>query len=234
MAETLFDTASASVLPAVVAKESLREANGRLYAGQIFANNVAGPLLGGMLCASVAALPFPRAATFAAAALTLALRERFRARPAAREENMSSHHHQSRDRRGLSWFWRHRLPRALVPTVGVMNLTFGAAFAEWVPCAQEGPSARCATVRWPPSPLGAFSAASPPSLWRERWVPAPPSAPACRSRPPCTSTTGRPFRRPPPDPPPPVCGARDAAPLASPHARGKGAGSGGFPRAGSG
>jgi hypothetical protein len=31
-----------------------------------------------------------------------------------------------------------------------------------------------------------------------------------------------------------VCGARDAAPLASPHARGKGAGSGGFPRAGSG
>ncbi len=87
MAETLFDTASGSVLPAVVAKESLREANGRLPAGQIFANNMAGPLLGGMLCASVAALPFPRAATFAAAALTLALRCRFRARPEAREKN---------------------------------------------------------------------------------------------------------------------------------------------------
>ncbi len=127
MAETLFDTASGCVLPAVVAKESLREANGRLPAGQIFANNMAGPLLGGMLCASVAALPFPRAATFAAAALTLALRGRFRARPAAREENTPSHYHQNRDRPGLSWPWRHRLPRALVPTVAVMNLTFGAA-----------------------------------------------------------------------------------------------------------
>ena len=125
MAETLFDTASGSVLPAVVAKEGLREANGRVPAGQIFANNMAGPLLGGMLCASVAALPFPWAATFAATALTLALRGRFRARPAAREENTPSHYHQNRDRRGLSWLWRHRLPRALVPTVGVMNLTFG-------------------------------------------------------------------------------------------------------------
>jgi predicted MFS family arabinose efflux permease len=37
----------------------------------------------------------------------------------------------------LSWLRRHRLLRALVFTIGVMNLTFGAAFAVWVLFAQE-------------------------------------------------------------------------------------------------
>ena len=37
-AETLFDTASVSILPAVVARESLEKANGRLFGAQIVAN----------------------------------------------------------------------------------------------------------------------------------------------------------------------------------------------------
>jgi MFS family permease len=87
-AETLFDTASVSVLPAVVPKEDLQKANGRLYSAQILANNMAGPPLGGFLFASAAALPFLLdAATFAAAAaLVLTLRGSFRVRPAETAE----------------------------------------------------------------------------------------------------------------------------------------------------
>ena len=135
-AETLFDTASVAVLPAVVAREDLRKANGRLYAGQILANNMAGPPLGGLLFASFAALPFLLdAATFAAAsALVLALRGRFRVvgGPGDRPNSMKSEIAE-----GLSWLWRHWLLRSLVLTIGVMNLTFGAVFGVWVLYAQE-------------------------------------------------------------------------------------------------
>jgi MFS family permease len=138
-AETLFDTASVSVVPAVVAREDLQRANGRLYAGQIVANNMAGPPLGGLLFASAAALPFLLdAATFAAAAaLVLTLRGRFRTRPGGVPAGNPSTSIGSEISEGLSWLWRHRLLRALVFTIGVMNLTFGAVFAVWVLYAQE-------------------------------------------------------------------------------------------------
>ena len=137
-AETLFDTASVSVVPAVVAAENLQRANGRLYAGQIVANNMAGPPLGGLLFASAAALPFLLdAGTFAAAAaLVLTLRGRFRPRSAdktdARPTTVGAE-----TTEGLYWLWRHPLLRVLTFTIGVMNLTFGAVFAVWVLYAQE-------------------------------------------------------------------------------------------------
>ena len=139
-AETLFDTASVSVLPALVAREDLQKANGRLYAGQIVANNMAGPPLGGLLFASAVALPFLLdAGTFAAAAaLVLTLRGRFfRARSTGTPVAGSPNTLRAEIAEGLSWLWRHRLLRALAFTIGVMNLTFGAAFAVWVLYAQE-------------------------------------------------------------------------------------------------
>ncbi len=138
-AETLFDTASVSIVPAVVASEHLQKANGRLYAGQIVANNMAGPPLGGLLFASAAALPFLLdAGTFAgAAALVLTLRGRFRARPAETASSTPQASIGNEVAEGLTWLWRHRLLRALASTIGIMNLTFGAAFAVWVLYAQE-------------------------------------------------------------------------------------------------
>jgi predicted MFS family arabinose efflux permease len=138
-AETLFDTASVSILPAVIPKEDLQKANGRLYSAQILANNMAGPPLGGFLFASAAALPFLLdAATFAAAAaLALTLRGSFRARPAETAEVGPPTTMGTEIAEGLSWLRRHRLLRALVFTIGVMNLTFGAAFAVWVLFAQQ-------------------------------------------------------------------------------------------------
>lgn len=78
-AEPLFDNASVAVLPAVVDRESLQEANGRLFAAQIVMGEFVGPPLGGFLFATAAVLPFLLdAGTFAAAAaLVLALRGRF-------------------------------------------------------------------------------------------------------------------------------------------------------------
>ena len=138
-AETLFDTASVSVLPAVVRKEDLAKANGRLYSAQILANNMAGPPLGGLLFASAAALPFLLdAGTFAAAAaLAMMLRGSFRARIIGSSEEIRDTTMRSEISEGLSWLWRHRFLRSLAFTIGVMNLTFGAVFAVWVLFAQE-------------------------------------------------------------------------------------------------
>ncbi len=138
-AETLFDTASVSVLPAVVRKEDLAKANGRLYSAQILANNMAGPPLGGLLFASAAALPFLLdAGTFAAAAaLAMTLRGSFRARIIGSSEEIRDTTMRSEISEGLSWLWRHRFLRSLAFTIGVMNLTFGAVFAVWVLFAQE-------------------------------------------------------------------------------------------------
>jgi predicted MFS family arabinose efflux permease len=86
-----------------------------------------------------AALPFLLdASTFAAAvALVLTLRGSFRAQtteasvggpPATMRDEIAA---------GLYWLGDHDLLRALVLTIGVMNLTFGAVFSVWVLYAQE-------------------------------------------------------------------------------------------------
>src|SRR3954447_9575689 len=63
MAETLFDNASQTILPAVVPKEHLARANSRLYAGQIIGMQFVGPPLGGLLFAGLIWAPFSVDAT---------------------------------------------------------------------------------------------------------------------------------------------------------------------------
>ncbi len=70
VSETLFDTAALSLMPSIVAPEHLSVANGRLQSGEVVANHLAGPPLGGLLFAAAAAAPFAvEAASFAVAAL---------------------------------------------------------------------------------------------------------------------------------------------------------------------
>jgi hypothetical protein len=67
-AETLFDNAAVSILPAVVPRAQLARANGRLLGAQMVANELVAPPLGGLLFAAAAAVPFLLdAGTFAAA-----------------------------------------------------------------------------------------------------------------------------------------------------------------------
>ena len=57
-AETLFDNAAVSILPAVVPRAQLARANGRLLGAQMVANELVAPPLGGLLFAAAAAVPF--------------------------------------------------------------------------------------------------------------------------------------------------------------------------------
>lgn len=123
--ETLFDTTAATVLPAVVPREHLPQANARLSGAATVANYFVGKPLGGLLFAAAAALPFLLGAggLAAAAALILALRGTFRATrqagapPAALWAEIAE---------GLRWLWRHRLLRTLALALTLLNVTFVA------------------------------------------------------------------------------------------------------------
>jgi MFS family permease len=135
-AETLFDTASVSILPAVAPRESLEKANGRLFGAQIVSNEFAAPPLGGFLFAVAASVPFfLDAVSFTVAAgLMLLVRGKFRVE---RQEGAPPTTIWAEISEGLGWLWRHRLLRTLAISLGVMNLTMTATISIFVLFAQE-------------------------------------------------------------------------------------------------
>jgi MFS family permease len=135
-AETLFDTASVSILPTVVPRESLEKANGRLFGAQIVSNEFAAPPLGGFLFAVAASVPFfLDAGSFAAAAvLVLTMRGKFRVE---RPEGTPPTTLRAEISEGLRWLWGNRLLRTLAVSLGIMNLTSTATISIFVLFAQE-------------------------------------------------------------------------------------------------
>jgi MFS transporter len=138
MAETLFDNAAVSILPALVAKEDLARANGRLLGVQMVANELVAPPLGGLLFAAAAAAAVPfllDAGSFAAAAaLIAAMGGRFRIE---RPEGSPPTTLRSEIAEGVRWLLRHRLLRILAVAIGLMNLTLSATVSISVLYAQE-------------------------------------------------------------------------------------------------
>jgi MFS family permease len=123
--ETLYDTAAQSVLPAIVPRELLSRANGRLYAVELTMNQFVGPPLGGFLV--VASVPLALASSalgfgLAAAGLVL-LQGSFRPQRSERSSLLGD------IREGLSYLWRNRLLRTLAIMVGIFNLASSATFA---------------------------------------------------------------------------------------------------------
>jgi len=135
-AETLFDTASVSILTAVVPRENLEKANGRLYGAEIVSNQFAGPPLGGFLFAVAASVPFfLDAGSFAAAStLVLLMRGKFKAE---RPEGTSPTTLRAEISEGIRWLWGNRLLRTLAISLGIMNLTSTAIISIFVLFAQE-------------------------------------------------------------------------------------------------
>ena len=135
-AETLFDTASISILPAMVPKASLTKANGRLLGAQIVTNDLAAPPLGGLLFATAAAVPFllDAGSFVVAAVLIAAVPGRFRVRRPAGVERASL---RADIAEGVRWLAGHQLLRLLGLAIGLMNLTLFAATAIMVLYAQE-------------------------------------------------------------------------------------------------
>lgn len=134
--ETLFDTASASVLPAVVRSDQLPKANARLSGTLTVTNQFVGPPLGGFLFATVAALPFLLGAggLWAASVLILGLRGPFKV---ARVEDAPRVPLKTEITEGIRWLWRHRLLRTVAVALALLNITLVAQVSVMVLFARE-------------------------------------------------------------------------------------------------
>ena len=128
-AETLYDSAAMSVLPAVVDSVDLERANGRLFAGQIVANQFVGPPLGAFLFAWAEHAPvWIDAGTFLVSAVLLV---GVRAAPPAAGPPSPGPRPSDEPRRaslaaevfeGLRWIWFQRDVRLLAGGAAAINV----------------------------------------------------------------------------------------------------------------
>ena len=135
-AEVLRDNAAQTILPAVVAPESLEKANGRMWAAEMVANAFAGPPLGSLLIGVMFALPFfVDAGSFAvAAALVFMLTGDFRAK---RQDAGEKVNWKSEIGEGFRWLWKHPLLRPMALILGYLNGLGALVTATFVLFAQE-------------------------------------------------------------------------------------------------
>ena len=134
-AEVLRDNSAQTILPAIVAKEHLEKANGRMWGAEMVMNSFAGPPAAGFLIAVSLAMPFfVDAGTFAvAAALVFMIGGQFRNPPS--EGPRTSFRADLRE--GFSWLWRHPLFRPMALILGMLNGLMTMALATYVLFVQE-------------------------------------------------------------------------------------------------
>jgi MFS family permease len=124
--ETLFDTAAMSIVPNLVGRDELSQANGRLFAVELTTNQFVGPPLGGLIVGVTAAGALgSTAGAYALGALTLALiAGSFRpvrdGPPTRLRQDIVE---------GVRYLFGHRLLRTLALLTGIQNLAFTAALA---------------------------------------------------------------------------------------------------------
>jgi MFS family permease len=137
--EVIFDLASHALLPELVAAGSLQWANGRLVSAEVTAFEFVGPLLGGVLFAVTAALPFAvDAATFFASGLLLAMMLRAATpRPAPQPFDTARELGARQMLDGLRWFARSPLLRTLTLLTTSINLGAGGFYAVLVLFARD-------------------------------------------------------------------------------------------------
>ncbi len=125
VAETLYDTCAQSFLPAVVDRDQLSRANGRLYAVELTANQFTGPPIGGVLVVVGAAAAFltPVALWILAIGALLLVRGSFRVERANRTTLRAD------IVEGVRFLRRHTVLRTLAAMTGVSNLAMNAAGA---------------------------------------------------------------------------------------------------------
>ena len=135
LGETIVDTASQAILPALVDGRELDRANGRLFSAQTIAQRFVGPPLGGFLIAIAAAVPIiVDSASFLLAALVVAtIPGRFQ--PA--RSNTAREGIRTETAEGLRWLWRHGPIRAFAIGAAMLNVAITAGEAVLVLFAQE-------------------------------------------------------------------------------------------------
>ncbi|MFI6900727.1 MFS transporter [Nonomuraea sp. NPDC050394] len=124
-AETVHDTAAQSIVPQIVPREHLTQANGRLFAAELTANQFAGPPLAGLLAAASAALAFaaPAALWLLAVAALFLVRGSYRverAEPTTLRADVAA---------GLRYLWRQKVLRRLAALTGLFNFASNATTA---------------------------------------------------------------------------------------------------------
>ncbi len=130
----LRDTAAVTCVPRLVEGADLDQANGRVIAGKIVGNELAGPAAGGWLFGLAAVLPFAvNAGTLGIAVLLLlTLPSVFRPVPGqpARQDRGSPLASWRRDLgEGASWLWQHAEIRDVTIAAGVLRALDAAWFA---------------------------------------------------------------------------------------------------------
>jgi MFS family permease len=128
VAQTIYDTASQSILPQLVGRNLLAKANGRLYAAELTGAEFAGPPLAGMLVglSVVVAFATPLGLWLLAIAALLLVRGSFgnvRERQSTLRADIAE---------GLRFLWRQRVLRTFTMIVGVFNFATYAASAIFV------------------------------------------------------------------------------------------------------
>lgn len=123
--ETLFDIAAATILPSIVPRNELPQANARLAGTMTVANQFIGPPAGGFLFATALALPFLLGASglVVSALLLLSLRGTFRPAGSAVPTSGGARSLFREIGQGVRWLWRHRLLRTIAIVMGLLNIT---------------------------------------------------------------------------------------------------------------
>lgn len=133
-AETIVDNAATSVLPRLVRRDDLEQANGRLTATGSVLDELVGPPIGAALFAIAAVAAFATgAASFALAAAVFAALPLPRRGTVARRRGAMRHEIHE----GMRWFWRHRVVRATALMAAGINLFAAAVLGVLVLVAQE-------------------------------------------------------------------------------------------------
>jgi len=126
-------TAQTTCVPSLVEPDQLDQANGRVIAGQVVGNELAGPAAGGWLFGLAAVVPFAvNAGTLAIGVLLLLTLPSF-SQPLARPSGQAPASALAAARRdlgeGMRWLWQHADIRDLTITFGVISAMDAAWFA---------------------------------------------------------------------------------------------------------
>lgn len=122
-ADTIFMTASVSILPTVVAPEQLEQANGRMQSSQLVNLQFLGPLVGAAIFAVIPGIPFAiDAVSFLVAALLIRLMGGRDVPPASQPQNLMASM-----REGLHWLWNNKGVRLLAFEFGLASFALQLA-----------------------------------------------------------------------------------------------------------
>lgn len=137
-AEVFRDNSAQTLMPAIVDKENLEKANGRLWGAEMVMNSFVGPPLAGVMLGIGFALPFfIDAGTFAvAAALVFLIVGEFRPKTAS-DETIRPTSFWGELKEGVRWLWSHPLFRPMAIALGILNGTLMMSLATFVLFAQE-------------------------------------------------------------------------------------------------